>query len=56
MRYNNDFKIVSQTINDKDSISFNYDRDGLLKQIGALKCTPFIGPLLMKNKVFSLVS
>ncbi|MGD8782512.1 MAG: RHS repeat-associated core domain-containing protein [Ignavibacteria bacterium] len=34
--YNNDFQVTSQTINDTNTISFNYDDDGLLTNAGGL--------------------
>ena len=37
--YNNDFRFVSETVNGGDSIGFQYDRDGLLKQAGAMVIT-----------------
>ncbi len=39
VRYDNDFKVVSQTINDVDSIQYTYDNDGLLTQLGDLQIT-----------------
>ena len=37
VRYNNDMKVLAETINNKDSINFVYDKDGLLTNAGALK-------------------
>jgi RHS repeat-associated protein len=34
--YNNDFRVTSQTVNGANSLSFGYDRDGLLTVAGAL--------------------
>ncbi len=39
MRYDNNFRVVSQTINDVDSIQYTYDNDGLLTQSGDLQIT-----------------
>lgn len=37
--YNNDFRIVSQTVNQESSIAFSYDDDGLVVQAGDLSLT-----------------
>jgi RHS repeat-associated protein len=37
VRYNNDMKVLAETINNKDSVNFVYDKDGLLTNAGALK-------------------
>ncbi len=37
--YDNDLRVISQTVNDGDSISFGYDLDGLLIQAGDLGLT-----------------
>jgi RHS repeat-associated protein len=34
--YDNNFQVTSETVNGGNSISFSYDKDGLLKQAGAL--------------------
>jgi len=34
--YNNDLRVVSQTVNGANAVSFGYDRDGLLTNAGAL--------------------
>ena len=34
--YNNNFQVVTQTVNGANPISFTYDNDGLLKTAGAL--------------------
>jgi RHS repeat-associated protein len=37
--YDNDFRVVSETINGGHAVSFSYDNDGLLKQAGQLILT-----------------
>jgi RHS repeat-associated protein len=37
VRYNSDMEIMAETINNKDSINFAYDKDGLLTSAGSLK-------------------
>jgi len=37
VRYNNDMKVLCETVNGLDSINFVYDKDGLLTNAGALK-------------------
>ncbi len=39
VHYDNNFRVVSQTINDVDSIQYTYDNDGLLTQLGDLQIT-----------------
>jgi RHS repeat-associated protein len=37
VRYNNDMKVLSETVNNIDSVNFVYDNDGLLTSAGTLK-------------------
>lgn len=54
--YNNDFRVVSQTVNGANPVSFGYDRDGLLTSAGALRLgrSPTNG-LLVADTVVSVV-
>jgi len=37
VRYDNDIKVLAETINNSDSVNFGYDKDGLLTSGGVLK-------------------
>jgi RHS repeat-associated protein len=56
-RYNSDLKMLAETVNNKDSITFAYDKDGLLTSAGSLKLkSSATNELLLSDTLGNLVT